>query len=531
MNRSSFSTIGKILLSDNLLDKHEGMFVFIGLFLLPLAVRSCFVPFFELNYDEMSYADTAHRLATQDQWLSAVNTRDLFFFPPLFNYLAGLLCFLGLDRLLAVRTISVVFSSGIAPLLYYLARRFDYTRRASVFAAVLFIIAPYSFYYSAIGMVEMMMIFFIVLSLFLFCRSLSCTSEMQCTSTPTFLLSAVALGAAIWTKETALGLIPVYLVLLRRKPLLLIKWGAVFLVSISPLILYSMSSRRYGLVSEIPLGQFAFKNWNADIIIRRLFKIMGGDITVYRSFGLLTTLWFAYLLIRSFATLTRDRLKRDILLRFSVISLAIYAIFFVVFKKKFEHHTLLVFLFCLSPMAIYLDRTNRIVRTATIGLIGLSLMISSSNSCRLFKSRDYIIALKDIERTSAGARVFMPMPNIAEYLHSKKKRDLTIVNYGDILREGLSLKQTWQKMLQVRFDFVLVQRYWAARNRITLKNKYEFPPRRGMPGHMYRRVKSYGHLVLYKLVTGSPPARSYRRMGTRSRSLAFATPIAVSAPP
>ncbi|MCP4673927.1 MAG: hypothetical protein GY854_00075, partial [Deltaproteobacteria bacterium] len=100
---------------NKLIDDHERMFVFLGLFLLPLVIRLCFVPFFEINYDEASYAETAHRMATQDRWLNDANTKDLFFFPPLFNYLAGLLCFMGLDRLLAVRILSVIFSSGISP--------------------------------------------------------------------------------------------------------------------------------------------------------------------------------------------------------------------------------------------------------------------------------------------------------------------------------------------------------------------------------------------------------------------------------
>ncbi|MCP4677624.1 MAG: hypothetical protein GY854_19335, partial [Deltaproteobacteria bacterium] len=349
-------------------------------------------------------------------------------------------------------------------------------------------------------MVEMMMIFFIVLSLFLFCKSLSCSNEMRCNSTLSFLLSAGALGAAVWTKETALGLVPVYILLLRNNKLLLIKWAAVFIVTISPLILYSLFSMRYNLVSEIPPGQFSPKNWNADIIIRRLFKIIGGDITVYRSFGLLTSLWFAYLLIRSFVTLTRNQLRQDVLLRFSVISLVIFAVFFVVFKKKFEHHTLLVFLFCLVPLALYLDRTNRIVRAVTIGLIGLSLVLSSSNSCRLSKSQDYVVALKHIESETAGARIYMPLPNIAEYLFQKRKMDLTIVNFSSILKENLSRKQTWRKIRETQFDYVLVQQFWAARYKIPLKKKYELPPRFGLEGRKYRRVKSYGHLVLYKMV-------------------------------
>ncbi|MCP4600329.1 MAG: phospholipid carrier-dependent glycosyltransferase [Proteobacteria bacterium] len=455
----------------------------------------------------MSYAKTAYRLASLDQWFSTINTSDLFFFPPLFNYLAGLLCLLEIDRLVAVRLISTVFSSGISPLLFFLMRRFNYSRRASFLAATLFIIAPNSFYFSVTGLVEMTMIFFIVLSLFLFCRSLNPSGKLRSRSQFELLFSASTLGLAVWTKETPLGLIPVYLILLRSDKKLLLKWLSVFLVTISPLVLYSLFSRRYNLLSEIPFGQFDIRNWNADIILRRLVKIVGGDLTIFKSFGLVLFQLFAYLLIRSFVSLTRDQIRRDVLLRFNLLSLAIYVVFFVAFKKKFEHHSLLIFLFCLPPLALYLDRSSIFVRYTCVGLISLSLAYSSLNRCSTIAEKNYLVALQKIEDSTSGAQVYMPMPNIAEYLYQKRKLKLSIVNLGDITMKPLSRKEQWQEIRNLRFDYFLVQRYWAARYRLSLKKRHKFRSRFGLPKLEFHRVKNYGHLVLYKAINTDPKIR------------------------
>jgi len=98
------------------------------LLLVPLLIKAALMPFMSLIYDEVAYSWTANRLVMHGGWIDIYGVRDLFFWPPLFNYLAAFPIAFGADRLYAVRIITLIISSLIPPLFYLLILHSGYRR-------------------------------------------------------------------------------------------------------------------------------------------------------------------------------------------------------------------------------------------------------------------------------------------------------------------------------------------------------------------------------------------------------------------
>jgi 4-amino-4-deoxy-L-arabinose transferase-like glycosyltransferase len=155
-----------------------------------------------ISYDEAAYAATAQRLATAGGWRALYGSDDLFFFPPLFNYLSAGLIMLGVERLAAVRTLSVLAGTGVNTIFFLLMRRHVGDRAAWIaFAWILFM--PVKAAYSAVGQVELPMLCAVLAAAYV---GFSDGDERW-----RAIGAAVLLATGVWIKETALGFIPLFL--------------------------------------------------------------------------------------------------------------------------------------------------------------------------------------------------------------------------------------------------------------------------------------------------------------------------------
>ena len=122
---------------------------------------------FAFTYDELAYSATARDLARNGGWFDFSNSGDLFFFPPLFNWLSGVLIIFGVERLLAVRTVTMIFSSAVPVVIYFILRNYGLSVRRALTGPLLWIMMPGVLFYGTVGQVEIPFLFFVLLSILL----------------------------------------------------------------------------------------------------------------------------------------------------------------------------------------------------------------------------------------------------------------------------------------------------------------------------------------------------------------------------
>lgn len=379
------------------------------LFAAALLIHGVSLPFMNIPYDEAAYAWTAQNLARDGGWFDLYGKSDLFFFPPLFNYIAALFIKLGLDRLYAVRLVTTLFSSAIPPLLYLLAVRSGLTVRAGLIAAALWFILPWGWHLSVVGMVETPWLCCLLTAVYFLQNAVEKASRRDA------LLSALAFAAGLWIKETPLGALPLFLFALRKERALLAIWGAVFAVLSLPLLAQTLLPHTYDLFFEVTTPLLWWQGFEIDPLLRNWGLLHGASSFPLPGWSETFTLFTLAVTALCVIAVPRDQWRDRFILRFAAGFLLIYLPFFMFFPKKFPYYLLPVCLFLLFFTA---RRLAQIPRFAI--LYGLILLLFAVPSLRQFGDRsDEGSFLEAFALVEPGARVAMTLPRKAEYVAEK----------------------------------------------------------------------------------------------------------------
>lgn len=382
------------------------------LFFATLLLRALCIPFLNITYDEAAYSWTARDLALNGGWLDLYGRDDLFFFPPLFNYIAAIFIKLGLDRLYAVRCVTVLFSSAIPPLMYLLAVRSGLTGREGFIAAVLWIILPWGWYLSVAGMVETPWICLLLVAAYLL------QSAVERGSRRDAVLSALAFAAALWIKETALGALPLFLIALRKDRPLLTRWGVTAFLLALPLIIQSFLPHRYDLFFEITTPLLLWRSFDIDALLRNIGAIYGAGAFPWAGWDLTLSFFLLTVAILAVVAVPRTEWKGRFILRFSGGFFAIYLPFFTVFPKKFDYYLLPVALLLCFFVARYLATRPRFA--VAYCLVALLLAVPAFLK-RADRSEEewYREAFRVAMQEKSDARIGLTLPRKAEYIAEK----------------------------------------------------------------------------------------------------------------
>ncbi len=389
------------------------------LFLLPLAVRAVFVPFLGIEYDEAAYAWTAGQLAHGAGWADLA-PRDLFFLPPLCNYLAAGLVALGIDRLIAVRLVTLLLASPIPPLLYLLMRRAGHGERPAVLAALLWAVLPGAFVFSVRGFVETPMLSFVLAAVLLLQRA----RDDGRPSTAAF--AGIALAAAVWTKETALGFAPLFPLFLWRRWRSQAGWAAGFLVPVVPLAIAGAGPGPQGLLFEVTNPFVRWDLVSLDTALQNLLRIHGLDPSAPGRATFALGVAVLGLLAASVVAARGEILERRFLPAFGFAAALLYLVFFALFWKKLPYYLLTVYLFLVFFLAAYLAR-RMVGAWIYLGLLALLATFGLVQAVRLPAYDDLLAALRTAELQAPGGALLMPHARVADYLVEREGIRLRVV--------------------------------------------------------------------------------------------------------
>jgi 4-amino-4-deoxy-L-arabinose transferase-like glycosyltransferase len=389
------------------------------LFLLPLAVRAIFVPFLGIEYDEAAYAWTAAQLAHGAGWADLA-PNDLFFYPPLLNYLSAGLVAAGVDRLIAVRLVTLLLASAIPPLLYLLVRRAGHGERPAVLAALLWVVQPTAFVFSVRGFVETPMLAFVLAAVLLLQLA---RDDGRASSAA---LAGLALAVAVWTKETALGVAPLFPLFLGRRWRAQAAWAAGFLLPVIPLALAGIGPGPQGLFFEVTNSLVRWDLVSLDTALQNLVRLHGlepcgpGRISFTLGLVILGVLAAAVLAAR------KEILARRFLPAFSFAAVVVYLVFFTLFWKKFHYYLLPVYLFLVVFLAVLLAR-RMIWAWIYLGLLALLAAFGLEYALREPAHGDLAAALRAAELQLPGGTVLMPHARVADYLVERDGLNLRVL--------------------------------------------------------------------------------------------------------
>ncbi len=373
-----------------------------------------------ISYDEAAYSATARRLATEGGWLRLYGSGDLFFFPPLFNYLSGGIILLGVERLAAVRLIAVLAGAGVNALFFVLMRR-HVGDRAAWIAVLWAFFMPIKASYSAVGQVELPMLCAVLAA----CYVAFSDAEERWRAAGT----AILLAAGVWIKETAIGFIPLFLVVwsLRGERRLALRAGLLFFLLLSPLFAQSFFPHEYDLFYEVTTPFIRFSGFQPDMMLMNLLRQFAIDPARLFGFGWAIAAAFAVLTVYSFAGLTKKSVSDDPFLTFSVLGVILWGAFFLYFPRKFDYYLIPLSMLLLVPIACFLAKRAILAKVATGAMMALSLWALWG----FVSFRDETAALRDILARAAdetpGARVAMTLPRSGEYIVERDGMPLTIV--------------------------------------------------------------------------------------------------------
>ncbi len=387
--------------------------------LFSLLIRVVLSPFLDISYDEISYAHTVQTIVKTGN-LNLYGNGDLFFFPPLFNYLGAILNGLGLDRLAAVRTVTILLSTFIPPLLFLLVKKSGHGRAVSISAALLWILLPMGIYYSVIGQVETPMLAFVLAAVYMLKEGL----EKERISR--IVLSAIMLSAAIWIKETAVGFIPVFLFMLIPKKRELFSWILTVFLLCLPLALQTLLPGSYDLFYEVTTPAILWNNISPDEFLGGLRMVTGFHFSLPDGFEDTANIFIPVTLFLAFITTEKREIRKSFILKFSLLSLIVFVPFFTVFPKKFAYYMLLVQLFVIPFLTLFLFRYKRfgllyVLLIPILCLNGVSPFLSGA------VERRTEMGLVKAAKMKPGAKVGMALPRVAEFIIEKKGIDVRIV--------------------------------------------------------------------------------------------------------
>jgi len=379
------------------------------LFLVSFAARLATLPFMEIPYDEAAYAWTAQNLATHGGWLNLYGSDDLFFFPPLFNYLAALVIKLGVDRLYAVRLVTILFSSAIPPLICLLSVRSGLSARAGIIAAALWLILPWGWHLSVAGMVETPWIACLLAALFCAQRG------RQVGQVRDAVLAAILFLAALWIKETVLGTVPLFLWAFWKQKRLLAWWSIVAFAGFAPLAAQSFLPHEYDLFYEITTPIILWNNFSFDPLIANWGIMHGTALAPWQGWGQAFTVFTLIVLVLSIAAVPRAAWREHFILPAAAGFLLIYVPFFMLFPKKFPYYLLPVYLFALFFVGRYLAERLRFAV-----LYGAILLLFAVPAIARLADRsdeeDYRTAFSMVLRENPAGRIGLTLPRKAEYV-------------------------------------------------------------------------------------------------------------------
>ncbi len=379
------------------------------LLVVSCAVRALTIPVMEIPYDEAAYAWTAHRLATQGGWLHLYGSDDLFFFPPLFNYLAALVISLGVDRIIAVRVVTTLFSSAIPPLMYLLAVRSGLSARVGYLAAALWFFLPWGWHLSVAGMVETPWICCLLAALY-FVHGAREEGRLR-----DAILSAICFLAALWIKETVFGAVPLFLYALWKRRPLLAWWSGVAFIGFLPLALQSFLPHEYDLFFEITTPLILWNNFSLDPLITNWGVMLGTALAPWKGWGLAVTFFSLAVLVLAISTIPREEWRSRFILQMAAGFLLIYVPFFAVFPKKFTYYLLPVYLFASFFTARFLAERLRfaVIYGAVLFMFAVPALVRMGERP---EEDDFRTAFAIAAQEKPDARIGMPLPRKAEYL-------------------------------------------------------------------------------------------------------------------
>lgn len=405
MNLSKYYSIGRLALL---------------LFLVSLIIRVILQSVIGiLSYDEIAYAHAAANLVENGGWFTLVNVKDAFFFPPLFIYLSALLYSLGLSELMAVRVVSIVFSSAIAPLMLLSLSNASHRTSSALIAVVLWSIIPYALLMSVLGHVEMTMIFFVVLSFYL----LTLTKIQPLFAT---VLSAVTLALALWVKETALAFVPIFLYLVWKRKQSMTGWIIAWILVACPLWISLATNSEYTLFSEINPSRVALGAPASDSFINAFGRLVGASSKQLIGYRLTLTAFLLGVLVVSLFSIKLERIRQSAALQFGLGILLVFLPFLLIYSRKNPYYQLPFFLSATVFMGEYLKDKRRLCVVVLTVLSALSIL-----QFRNWAKRDAVYdlhteMLKQVAMQKKNARIATGTPRLAEYIVKQNRLPLVI---------------------------------------------------------------------------------------------------------
>lgn len=393
------------------------VFLPILIFSITYLIKSLFFTHFAFTYDELAYSATAANLAENGGWLNLFNSEDLFFFPPLFNWLSGLLIICGIERVIAVRTVTMIFSSGIPVLIYILSRNFDLTPRRALIGPIFWTLMPGIIFFSTVGQVETPFLFFVLLSALFFQKEQTVKN---------LILSALFLSCGIWIKETAIGFAPAFfLVLALEKDFKkLLQWTGSFILLCSPLFIRSFLSH-YGLFYELSNDIIIWGNIDVLSPFENILGLIGFSTFNPNLFLLVSILCLIAVIGVNIYVFFRESHRTT---RFMVLSNLIFLIFFSVFPKQFDYYLLGVVLFTVILTVVAFSKQKIVMIVLAIFLTTLSVSGLEQRTEKWDTYLEVVKMLSKIAENDPGVTIGTPFPETVRYIAEKNQLDIKAAN-------------------------------------------------------------------------------------------------------
>lgn len=398
--------------SEFLKDRRD-IFISLILFTISILTKIIFKDQVPPAYDEAAYSICARNIADNGGWLNLYNSTDLFFFPPLFNWLGALLIKTGMEQLSAVRMVSMVFSSGIPVMIYLLMSKAGAGFKSSIAASFVWIVLPGSFVYGVTGQAESPFIFFSLLSI----RLLAVSDRKYLH----IVLSAFSLAIAVWFKETAVAFAPVLLfqMVLKKDARGCAVWSSAFVLFISPLLFQTFVPHHYDLFYEISNDLLNWNSASAVLPFSNIASIAGAGMSKTAAFAV-----FIVIVISSVAVFRNNRDVPEV--RSILLSNFVLILFFMLFPKKFEYYMLPSVVFSLITLFLSISKRTAAVTFAVVVLSAVSVSGYGVRSAGWSGYSDIQALLKRAEISTPGAVIGTPTPHIQKYIISSQNMNISV---------------------------------------------------------------------------------------------------------
>lgn len=413
--------------------KSSSNLIVLAIFAISIATRLALSFFMSINYDETAVAHSSFTLATHWNTIDFIDSSDTFLFPPLFASLTAFLIKAGIaDSLWAARTVAIAIASGIAPMIYLLAKNSGYSEKISVTSAIIWLITPAACYYSVAAQGDMPMLFFVLLALYLIQKA--DTTD----SVPLAILSGIVFAVAIWMKESAIGFIPVFIYLIYHRKETLILWLVSAIVFVLPLGYILAVNDNLNYFGEISKLRFDSSSINPDAVIGNIGMLLGLVPRKPEGFYYTITAFLFITVILSFMKLEKNSLQERFVLRAGLVTLAILVPFFIVFPKKFAYYLLPSYLFLIFFIAPF------VIKRKAYGVLYFAVLLALSVA-GLFNMGDkrgennMHAAVEHIRTVKPDSRIAMTQPRMAEYFVKKAGIWLNIINIEEPLKKRTSI--------------------------------------------------------------------------------------------